>query len=148
MTRGSQHGLRPDVIAVDDSAVVRKVIEASLTQAGIHVLTFPDGPSLLRAAQSGQVVAPGLVVLDINMPRMSGYDVADSLRHQPGFADAQIIMLTGQNTIVDRVRSRILGASEFIAKPFSVPDFVATVCRHLDISPHGHTGGRWPTPGE
>ena len=122
------------VMVIDDALVVRKIIEASFNRVGMPVSSYPDGIVAIQALAHGQVAVPNIVLLDIGLPRMDGYEVAGILRRNAGFENTVIIMLSGRDGVVDRVRSRLVGARDFIAKPFHVPDVVNTVFRHLGIS--------------
>lgn len=125
------------VMLIDDSMAVRRVIQASFSRVGVPVAAYPDGIAAITALTRGEVVVPDVLLLDIGLPRMDGYEVARILR---GNADCQhtvIVMLTGRDGVLDRVRSRMVGARGFISKPFRVSEVVQTVCAHLGIDVPG-----------
>jgi DNA-binding response OmpR family regulator len=99
------------------------------------VATFADGLSALRALMGGQVPVPDLVLLDISLPGFDGYQVAGILRTNDAFADTPIVMLSGRDGIVDRVRTKLIGARGFIRKPFRTGEFVATMREYLGLPP-------------
>ncbi|HEX8036985.1 MAG TPA: response regulator [Ktedonobacterales bacterium] len=123
------------VMLIDDSEIVRKIIEVSFQRIGIPVSIFPDGITAIRALAQHQVTVPRLLLLDIGLPRMNGYEVASILRSKKEFEQTIIVMLSGHDGMVDRLRSRLIGARDFIAKPFRVSQVVNTVCSYLEIDP-------------
>ena len=125
------------VMVIDDALVVRRIIEATFNRIGLPVSSYPDGITAIQALAHGQVAVPNIVLLDIGLPRMDGYEVAGILRRNAGFENTVIIMLSGRDGVVDRVRSRLVGARDFIGKPFHVADVINTVYRHLGISQPG-----------
>jgi twitching motility two-component system response regulator PilG len=123
------------VMLIDDSEIVRKIIEVSFQRIGIPVSIFPDGITAIRALAQHQVTVPRLLLLDIGLPRMNGYEVASILRSKKEFEQTIIVMLSGHDGMVDRLRSRLIGARDFIAKPFRVSQVINTVCSYLGIDP-------------
>lgn len=131
------------VMLIDDSIAVRKVIEASFQRARLPTTTFADGLAAIHALAKGDVGVPAVLLLDIGLPRMSGYEVARVLRSNKGFQHTKIVMLTGRDTVVDKVRSKLVGACEFIPKPFRVSHVVNVVESLLDGS-QSQVGGATP----
>jgi DNA-binding response OmpR family regulator len=130
----------PLVMVIDDSPAIRTIVEHTFARIGVRVAAFADGLDAIRALVERGVAVPDLVLLDIDLPRLDGYEVAAVLRTNAAFAETPILMLSGRDGLVDRVRSRIVGASEFIAKPFRTGDLVVTVCGYLGIAPPATTG--------
>lgn len=127
----------PTVMVIDDSMAVRTILQASFRRVGVRVNAYPDGIAAIQALTKGDVPVPNVLLLDIGLPRMDGYEVARILRGHEQFGDTTILMLTGRDGIVDRVKSRWVGAREYIKKPFRVSDVVRTVCIYLRISVPG-----------
>jgi twitching motility two-component system response regulator PilG len=123
----------PLVMAIDDSPIIRTVIEHTLARVGIRVIAFADGPNALRALQEQRAPVPDLLLLDIDLPRMTGYEIVDLLRSASAYRDIHIVMLSGHNGILDKVRSRIAGAQDYIRKPFKASDLAKLVCDRLGI---------------
>lgn len=124
---------QPSIMLIDDSLAVRTVIQASFSRVGIPVAAYPDGIAAITALTKGEATVPDLLLLDIGLPRMDGYEVARIMR---GNADCQqtiIVMLTGRDGVVDRVRSKMVGARGFISKPFRVSEVIQTVRVHLGV---------------
>ncbi len=123
------------IMLIDDSLAVRRIIEASFSRIGISTTTFPDGLVAIQALAKREVAVPDLLLLDIGLPKMTGYEVAHILRGNPAFADMILVMLSGHDGMIDRVHSRLVGARDFIRKPFRVSEVIKTVCALLQI-PH------------
>jgi len=132
-------------MVIDDSLVVRRVVEVSFARVGIPVVAYPDGLSAFNALVKHEAPVPNLLLLDIGLPKMDGYEVARILRSHPELKDMDIVMLTGRDGMIDWVRSKIVGARDFIKKPFRPGELVARVCHLLGIEVPGVTpGGRSP----
>lgn len=123
----------PTLMVIDDSPAVRAIIEASFNRVGVRVYAYRDGLEAIQALSRGDAPVPAVLLLDINLPRMTGYDVARILREHEQFKDTAILMLTGKDGIVDRVKSYLVGAREFIRKPFRVSDVVRTVGGYMQL---------------
>ena len=121
------------IMVIDDSLAVRRIIEASFSRIGIATTTFPDGISAIQALAKREVGVPDLLLLDIGLPKMTGYEVANILRGNPAFADMILVMLSGHDGMINRVHSHLVGAKDFIRKPFRVSEVVKTVCTLLRI---------------
>ncbi len=129
---------QPLIMVIDDSHAVRTVIELSFRRVGMtSVVAFPDGLSALSALAKGEVMVPDLLLLDIKLPRMDGYEVARILRGNADFSQTIIVMLSGQGGIIDHFRAKMIGARDFITKPFRAADLVNRVCALLGYTPPG-----------
>lgn len=120
------------VMIIDDSVTVRKIVETSLRREGFNYVSFADGFSALRAITDQQLPGiPNLVILDIGMPKMDGYEFARRLKTKPQFANTVIIMLTNRDGVIDRLKGRLAGAKEYIIKPFRTQELMSTVHTYL-----------------
>lgn len=119
--------LAPSVMVIDDSQIIRMVVEASLTRHGYRVAAFSDGLAAMGALARGEVTVPNLLLLDIGLPKMDGYEVARILRSKADFDQTVLVMLTAHDGVLDKLRGRLVGASDYITKPFKVRDMVETV---------------------
>ena len=108
------------VLVVEDSAVIRRLIEVCLRPADLEVLMREDGPSGLAAAQSEN---PDLLVLDIGLPEMDGWQVLDHLRSLPETRTLPVLVLTAHAEDESRRRADEGGADAFVTKPFQPNDF-------------------------
>ena len=105
------------ILIVDDDPLIRKLIATTLEDiAGYDVVEAQDGVEALERADAD---APGIVFLDIDMPRMDGITACKRLRAEPGTAKATIIMLTAAITDTAEQMSTEAGADLFLSKPFS-----------------------------
>ena len=119
------------VVVVDDSRVVRKILEVSLRRAGYVVECFEDGIEALRSLQAPERAwLPDLVILDVMLPKMDGYEVAIYLKRCPELRGIAIVMLSCRDGLLDRVKARLAGANAYLTKPFS-PHEVTEVVRGL-----------------
>lgn len=109
------------ILIADDDPDLRALIGFALTQAGYLVLRAPDGPSALRAFEAE---SPDLVVLDINMPGASGFQVCEAIRLK---SRVPIMMLTVRGEEEDLVRALELGADDYLNKPFSPRTLLARI---------------------
>jgi twitching motility two-component system response regulator PilG len=119
----------PVVLVVDDSPTVRKIVQLTLQRERIRVVTAGDGLSALAAVADEQ---PDLILLDIMLPRMDGYNICQVVRKNMAYRDMPIIMLSGKDGLFDRMRGKLAGSTEYITKPFDSTELVQTVKRHLD----------------
>jgi DNA-binding response OmpR family regulator len=110
------------VLVIEDRAEVRALIERALVSRGYRVHTAADGESGMHAALD---LAPQLVILDVGLPKQSGFDVARELRRR-GFL-APVLMLTAYNSITDKVAGLDAGADDYLAKPFDYHELLARV---------------------
>jgi twitching motility two-component system response regulator PilG len=118
----------PVVLVVDDSPTVRKIVQLTLQRERIQVLTAADGLSALATVADAH---PDLILLDIMLPRMDGYNICQVIRKSQKYRDLPIIMLSGKDGIFDKMRGKLAGSSDYITKPFDSADLVQTVKRYL-----------------
>jgi twitching motility two-component system response regulator PilG len=103
------------VLAVDDSLTVRKIVSITLERLGYRVLTAADGMQALARLNEE---TPDLVLLDITMPRMDGYQVCKVIKQAPATKSIPVVMLSGKDGFFDKVKGRLAGATDYITKPF------------------------------
>ena len=119
------------VVVIDDSLVVRKIVETSMSRAGITCLGFRDGYEALRAFKTEIEQPPDLVFLDINLPRIDGFDLLRLLRSRPGFDNMAIVMLSSRDSVLDRVKCRLAGARGYLVKPFRTQELLEMTSSYL-----------------
>ncbi|AVI63355.1 response regulator transcription factor [Halomonas sp. GFAJ-1] len=112
------------VLVVDDEPNILLSLEFLMEQAGFEVVTAEDGEQALEQVNSA---SPDLLLLDISLPGMSGFDVLERLRGQEATAQLPIIMLTAHGRDVEREKGMALGADDYITKPFSTQSLVEKV---------------------
>jgi twitching motility two-component system response regulator PilG len=123
--------MNPLLMVIDDSLTVRKILAVSLRRAGYEVICFPDGIEAIRWLTHPQPRLPALLILDVGLPKMSGYDIARSFKSKPALAPIIIVMLSGHTSVLDRLKGRLSGAQHYLTKPFTTQDIVAVVEAHL-----------------
>lgn len=122
----------PVVLVVDDSPTVRKIVQLTLQREHIRVVTAGDGLSALAAVADEE---PDLILLDIMLPKMDGYNICQVVRKNMAYRDMPIIMLSGKDGLFDKMRGKLAGSTEYITKPFDSAELVQTVKRYLESVP-------------
>ncbi|MBW4664099.1 MAG: response regulator [Chroococcus sp. CMT-3BRIN-NPC107] len=118
----------PLIACVDDSPLVCQSMEKILTSGGYLFLGVQDS---LRAIATLLSRKPDLIFLDLIMPNTNGYEICTQLRKISAFRDTPIVILTGNDGIIDRVRAKIVGASGFLSKPANADTVLETTRQHL-----------------
>jgi two-component system, sensor histidine kinase and response regulator len=115
---------------VDDLPDNLQLLRRMLQDCGCEVIAFPDGAMALKAAYRR---APDLVLLDVNMPGMNGYEVCQGLKGHPSTQGVPVIFLSALNATEDKVKAFTYGGEDFITKPFFFEEVKARVEVHLKI---------------
>jgi chemosensory pili system protein ChpA (sensor histidine kinase/response regulator) len=114
------------VMVVDDSVTVRKVTSRLLERNGMEVLTAKDGLDAVAQLQDHQ---PDIILLDIEMPRMDGFEVASFVRHDDNLREIPICMITSRTGEKHRERALAIGVNEYLGKPFQETELLETIER-------------------
>jgi chemosensory pili system protein ChpA (sensor histidine kinase/response regulator) len=112
------------VMIVDDSVTVRKVTSRLMERQGWEVLTAKDGVDAVNQLQD---VYPDMVLLDVEMPRMDGFEVLRSVRRDPRLANLPIIMITSRTGEKHQRQAKELGVNGFLGKPFQEAGLMTTI---------------------
>lgn len=112
------------ILIADDEPNIVISLEFLLEQAGYQVRVAQDGQEALEAIQRQP---PDLVLLDVMMPRLSGFDVCQKIRENPAWQQMRIVMLTAKGREVEISKGLALGADAYISKPFSTQGLLAQV---------------------
>lgn len=118
----------PRILAAEDEATTRRLIEFKLKRDGFTVETHGNGEDLLGRAAAFQ---PSLVILDLMMPIKDGYSTLRALKNDAAFAHVPVLMLSGKNQEEDVVRCLNAGAADYMVKPFSPEELVVRVRKLL-----------------
>ena len=118
----------PSVLCVDDSPTELHLMVKALEGTGLKILQATDGEAALRMAMEHQ---PDLMLLDIILPKMNGFQVCRQLRTAPETAGIKIILVSAKTRSEDRFWGIKQGADDYIVKPFSEESLVARIRRHL-----------------
>ncbi len=112
------------ILVVEDEARIAQVVAAYLERDGYRVRQAPDGRQALALAWAE---VPDLIVLDLMLPEISGWDVTRQLRQDPRTARVPIIMATARDEVPDRIVGLELGADDYVVKPYDAKELVARV---------------------
>jgi DNA-binding response OmpR family regulator len=123
----SNHG---NIMIVDDNPANLKLLEDMLRQHDYEVRAFPRGRLALAAAAQEP---PDLILLDINMPEMNGYEVCEQLKSNKSLSEIPVIFLSALNALEDKVRGFQSGGIDYISKPFQFEEAQARVETHLKL---------------
>jgi two-component system, OmpR family, alkaline phosphatase synthesis response regulator PhoP len=119
------------ILVADDEPSILLSLQFLLQKAGYEVRLAHNGEEVIQAVEQS---TPDLLLLDAMMPQRDGYDVCQTIRADPRWTALPIIMLTAKSRDVERQKGMALGATDYVTKPFSTRDLVATVRKHLTVS--------------
>ncbi|MEG5016319.1 MULTISPECIES: response regulator [unclassified Microcoleus] len=121
---------RANILVVDDTPENLRLLAGILSEKGYQVRPVPNGKLALSAAQK---IPPDLVLLDIMMPEMDGYQVCQQLKASEITKDIPVIFISAINDVLDKVKAFAVGGVDFITKPFQVEEVLARIETHLKI---------------
>jgi DNA-binding response OmpR family regulator len=116
------------ILVADDEPNILLSLEFVLQEAGYRVRTAVDGEQALEAVEAER---PDLLLLDVMMPRLSGFDVCQRLRAEPRYRGLRIVMLSAKGRAGEVDKGLALGADAYVTKPFAVQELLAEVARQL-----------------
>ncbi|MDX1250849.1 MAG: response regulator [Gammaproteobacteria bacterium] len=116
------------VMVIDDSKTIRRTAEIILQKAGCEVIAASDGfESLAKIVDH----APDIIFCDIMMPRLDGYQTCALIKHNLVFQRTPLIMLSSKDGLFDKAKGRLVGAEEYLTKPFTGEELLEAVKRHV-----------------
>jgi len=130
MNHPTQPALVADILVVDDTLANLQLLAAMLKKRGHKVRPVPNGKLALQAARS---LPPDLILLDINMPEMNGYEVCVELKADPRLSDIPVIFISAYIEVLDKVKAFSVGGVDYVTKPFHDDEVAARVEAHLKI---------------
>ena len=119
--------MKTKILLVDDEKDIVEFLQYNLEQEGFNVITAHDGKEALEKMPQ----KPDLLILDVMMPRMNGYEVCEKLRRMEDYKNLPIVFLTAKSSEMDEVHGLNLGANDFIQKPISPKKLIARVKSNL-----------------
>jgi chemosensory pili system protein ChpA (sensor histidine kinase/response regulator) len=122
---GEDYEMSQLIMVVDDSPVVRKIIEVVLTRAGYEVVAVPDGVEALRALLAPGARLPDLSLLDLVMPRMDGFGLALQIKERPHLKAIPLVVLSRRVSVLDRLLARLCGVRAYLPKPLKEQQILA-----------------------
>lgn len=116
------------VLVIDDSKTIRRTAENLLSKAGCVVTTAADGFEAL-----GKIVdnRPHVVFVDIMMPRLDGYQTCALIKNNQALRHTPVIMLSSKDGLFDRAKGRMVGAEQYLTKPFTRDELLGAIRRHV-----------------
>lgn len=119
------------ILVVDDDADSLEIVRTYLESRGYHVDTAADGKEALAMLEEAR---PDLVLLDVMMPGIDGWEVARTIKDHPEFSDTRVVMLTARSDFTDKQRGLRAGADDYIVKPMRLEDLGRKVERNLEAA--------------
>jgi DNA-binding response OmpR family regulator len=120
------------ILAVDDEPHILKLVSFSLTSGGYEVIEATDGESAVHAARDHQ---PDLVLMDVMMPLVNGYEACRRMKADPATCDIPVVMLSAKSQVSEQAEGIAAGAIGYITKPFTPKELVAKVAQLLEETP-------------
>lgn len=117
-----------NIVCIDDSESMLSIISSYLGSEDFNVTLIQDSMKALLKITS---IRPDLILLDIGMPNVDGYQLCSLIRKSSSLKDIPIVMVTGNRGLIDRARARIAGATDYLTKPFMQADLLKMMMRHL-----------------
>lgn len=117
---------RPLVLVVDDSPTIRKIVELTLRREGYDVAAADSGVTALAAIADRK---PDLILLDIMLPNLNGYQLCQLLKRNERSRSVPVVMLSGKDGMFDKMKGKLVGAADYVTKPFDSKKLVATVAK-------------------
>ncbi len=128
------------VMVIDDSLVIRKIVETCLHRAGHEVKSFPDGVEALCWLNTKEARIPDLVVVDLGLPRLDGYQVIQLIKARPALERTRLVILSLRDGVLDRIKGRLAGAHAYLTKPFKTDQLLAVIQTVLEETVLGPGG--------
>jgi len=116
------------VLVVDDSKTIRRTAENLLVRAGCEVTTAADGFEALAKIVDSR---PHVIFVDIMMPRLNGYQTCSLIKNNQSLRNTPVIMLSSKDGLFDRAKGRMVGAEQYLTKPFTRAELVGAIRRHV-----------------
>ncbi|RUM36798.1 MAG: hypothetical protein DSY57_05055 [Desulfobulbus sp.] len=121
---------KPIILIADDNQVIIKLLGELFTREGYQVAEVQDGESVLKLLPS---IHPDLILLDVDLPQMSGFDVCRKLKHDPASADIPVLFVTSRNDKKDILAGFAAGGQDYVVKPSTRAELLARVRTHLAL---------------
>lgn len=119
------------VMVVDDSKTIRRTAETLLKKVGCDVQTATDGFEALAKIADYQ---PQIIFVDVMMPRLDGYQTCALIKHNRAFKSTPVIMLSSKDGLFDKAKGRIVGAEQYVTKPFGREELLDAIRNHVQLA--------------
>jgi twitching motility two-component system response regulator PilG len=141
---GSNAAAQPlRVMCIDDDVTVGKIVESMLSERGYRVSAINNPLKSFGVAFKRK---PHLILCDIAMPEPDGYEICAMLRRSTAFRQVPIVMLTGKDGFIDRVKARMVGATDYLTKPFGEQELLMLVEKYIGASQSTPSNSEPSTP--
>ncbi len=120
----------PVVVCVDDSPLICKALEKIVVSHNYRYISIQDSIKVIPLLLKNK---PNFIFLDLMMPVVNGYELCTQLRRVPSFQDIPIVILTGKDGLVDRMRAKLAGSTDFMSKPVEESAVLSMLDKHLTI---------------
>ena len=124
-----QHSSALKVMVIDDSKTIRRTAETLLKNVGCEVITAIDGFDALAKIVDHH---PGIIFVDIMMPRLDGYQTCALIKNNSAFKSTPVIMLSSKDGLFDKARGRIVGSEQYVTKPFTREELLDAIRKHVN----------------
>ena len=121
------------VMVIDDSKTIRHTAETLLRREGYEVITATDGFEALSMIADYR---PGLIFLDVMMPRLDGYQTCALIKHHRVFRHTPVVMLSSKDGLFDRARGRVVGSDNYLTKPFTREELLDVIGQYSGDTGH------------
>ena len=125
------------IVCIDDAAAICQTVQSILQPQGYNAIAFTNP---LEALNRVFQLQPHLILCDIVMPDLDGYQLCAMLRHSSAFRLVPIIMLSAKTSYIDRAKANMVGATDYLTKPFEPTELLSLIKKYLD-----QKSGRSPT---
>ena len=115
------------ILVIDDSKTIRRTAETLLAKEGCEVHTAVDGFDALAKIADHH---PDIIFVDINMPRLDGYQTCSLIKNNQVFKETPVIMLSSKDGLFDRARGRLVGSEQYLTKPFTKDELLGAIQSH------------------
>ncbi len=129
------------VMVIDDSAIIRKILETCLHRAGYKVKSFEDGVEALCWLNTAEANTPDFIFVDLGLPKLDGYEVIRLLKAKPALEHTTLVILSRRDGILDRLKGRLVVAHAYLTKPFKTQEILAVVRTHPGTLQREHISG-------
>ncbi|WP_088823406.1 twitching motility response regulator PilG [Acinetobacter apis] len=116
-------------MVIDDSKTIRRTAESLLQREGYEVFTAIDGFEALSKIPD---LKPDIIFIDIMMPRLDGYQTCALLKNNADYQNIPIIMLSSKDGLFDRAKGQMVGADEYLTKPFGKSELLQAISKHVE----------------
>ncbi len=126
----SEINKKPHILCLDDDLTIAKSVEAILSNQGYSITAITEPISAISQILE---IKPNLILCDLVMPKLNGYEICSMLRGSSLFKEIPIIILTGKESYINRVQAKLLGATDYLTKPFGKNELLTLVENYLNL---------------